>query len=233
MLKAVAAIPKHREPFSTFPEWQKGNTSEGEFCMLGRNIYLKSGLIALVLCFWPAPKALAETPRQQLQGTIDRVMEVMQTIRSAEDIERSKGSLRQILLARFDFAEMARRSLGKHWNNLNGKEGEFVSTFTQFIEGSYMGVLGSYRGEKVVYGQERVEQEFAEVDTRILGGQGTPMEVHYRLHLVGGVWKVYDVVIDHVSLVSNYQSQFSRILRSAPLEELLKKLREKGEGARG
>lgn len=201
--------------------------------MLGRNTYVKSGLIALVLCFWPAPKVFAETPRQQLEGTIDRVMEVMRTIRSVEDIERNKALLRQILLTRFDFAEMARRSLGKHWNNLNGKEGEFVSTFTQFVEGSYMGTLGSYRGEAIIYGREQVDKEYGEVDTKVVGGQGEPIAIRYRLHLVSGQWKVYDVVIDHVSLVSNFQSQFNRILRTASLEELLKKMREKGEKTEG
>lgn len=198
--------------------------------MLGRNTYLKLGLIAMVLCFGPNPRAVADTPKAQVQGTIERVLEVLRTIRSVEDIARNKGLFRQILLDRFDFAEMARRSLGSHWNNLKGKEGEFVSAFTQFIEGSYMGTLGSYRGEKIVYGHERVDQEFAEVDTRVVGGQGAPIEIDYRLHLVGGEWKVYDVVIDQVSLVSNYRSQFRRILHTASLEELLRKLREKGSG---
>lgn len=200
--------------------------------MLGRKTYLKLGFIPILLCLASSPMAM-ETPRQQIQGTMDRIMEVLGTIRSVEDIERNKGLIRQILLARFDFAEMARRSLGKHWNNLKGKEGEFVSTFTQFIESSYMSRLGSYRGEKVVYGREQVDQELAEVDTRVVGGQGAPIQVHYRLHLVGGQWKVYDVVVDQVSLVSNYQSQFNRILRTAPLDELLRKLREKREGMQG
>ncbi len=201
--------------------------------MLGRKLYLKSGLIALALFACPVPKALADTPKEQLQGTMERVMEVLGTIRSAADIERNKNLFRQILSTRFDFAEMARRSLGSHWNNLDGKQNEFVSAFTQFIESSYMGQIGSYRGEAIVYGREQVEQQFAQVDTRVVGGQGAPMEVHYRLHLVGRQWKVYDVVIDHVSLVSNYQSQFNRVLRTVSLDELLRKLREKGEGKEG
>ena len=201
--------------------------------MLGKSVYLKSGLIALALLTCPAPKVLADTPRQQLQGTIERVMEVMQTIRSAEDIERNKALFRQILSTRFDFAEMARRSLGSHWHNLDGKRNEFVSAFTQFIEGSYLGQIGSYRGEAIVYGREEIDNNYGDVDTKVVGGQGEPIAIRYRLHLVGGQWKVYDLVIDHVSLISNYQSQFSRVLRNASLEELLKKLREKGEGKEG
>lgn len=196
--------------------------------MLGRNTYLRVVFIAMVLCFGPNPRAMAETPKAQLQETIERVMEVLQTIRSAEDIATNKGVFQRILLERFDFAEMARRSLGSQWDNLNEKKGEFVLAFTQFIERSYLGRLGSYRGEKIVYGREQVNQEFGKVDTQVVGGRGDPIEVDYRLYLVGGEWKVYDVVIDQVSLVSNYRSQFRRVLQKSSLEELLRRLHEKG-----
>ena len=121
--------------------------------------------------------------------------------------------MRQILLTRFDFAAMAEKSLGNRWNDLKGREGEFVSTFTNFIERSYMGTLGSYRGEKIVYDRDRADGELAEVDTRVVGGRGAPIEIEYKLYLTGGQWKVYDVVIDDVSVVRNYRSQFMRVLR--------------------
>lgn len=201
--------------------------------MLAKNRYVKLGLMALLLWWTPAPKVLAETPKQQLQGTIDRVMEVIRTPQRANDMAQSRELLRQVLLRRFDLVEMARRSLGRHWNRLNGREEEFLIAFAQFVEGSYMSTLGSYRGEKIVYGREQVNKNLAEVDTQVLDPQGDATAVTYRLHLVSGEWKVYDMVIDHVSLVSNYQSQFSRILRTAPLDELLRKLREKREGMQG
>ncbi|MBI4523815.1 MAG: ABC transporter substrate-binding protein [Deltaproteobacteria bacterium] len=196
--------------------------------MLGRTRCLKLGLIVMVLCFGSPSRVMAETPREQLQGTIDRVIEVLQTIRSAEDIEKNKGLLRKILSARFDFTEMARRSLGNRWNDLNEKEGEFVLAFTEFIERAYFGRLGSYQGEKIVYGRERVNRGLAEVNTEVVGGRGDAIGIDYRLHLMNGEWKVYDIVIEHVSVVSNYRSQFRRILQTASLEELLRKLREKG-----
>jgi MlaC protein len=89
-------------------------------------------------------------PQQQLQGTIDRVIEVLQTIRSPHDINKNRNALRQLLLTRFDFVAMAQQSLGNRWSELNGKEEEFVSAFTDFVENGYMSTLGSYRGEKVV-----------------------------------------------------------------------------------
>lgn len=198
--------------------------------MLVRSRYMKLGLIALLVCWTSTPEVLAGSPKAQLQGTIERVMEVLRTIRSVEDLARNKGLLRQILLARFDFAEMARRSLGSHWNHLNGKEGEFVSAFGQFVEGSYFGALGSYQGERIVYGREQVDQKFAQVDTQVVGGRGAPIDLYYRLHLVDGEWKVYDVVIDQISLVSNYRAQFRRVLQTASIEELLRRLREKASG---
>jgi phospholipid transport system substrate-binding protein len=203
---------------------------KGDFRMSAKNKYLIFGLIVLVLFLELTAKASADSAKEQLQSTMDRVIEVLQTIQSAEDIERNKGLVRQILLTRFDFAAMAEKSLGNRWNDLKGKEGEFVAACTNFIERSYMGTLGSYRGEKIVYDRDRADGELAEVDTRVVGGRGAPIEMEYKLHLTGGQWKVYDVVIDDVSVVRNYRSQFMRVLQTASLEELIQKLRTKASG---
>ena len=192
--------------------------------------YLNFGLIVSVLFLAFAPNAAAESPKEQLQGTLDRIIEVLRTIRGPEDIERNRNSLRQLLLTRFDFAAMAQRSLGNRWNDLNGNQQEFVSAFTDFLEHSYMSALGSYRGEKVVYDGDRADGESVEVDTRVVGGEGTPLRIGYKLHLTGGQWMVYDAVIDDVSVVGNYRSQFARILRRSSLEKLTQDLRAKASG---
>ena len=192
--------------------------------------YLNFGLIVSMLFLTFAPNAAAETAKEQLQGTMNRVIEVLRTIRGPEDIERNRNSLRQILLTRFDFAAMAQKSLGNRWKDLNGKEEEFVSAFTDFVEHSYMSTLGSYRGEKVVYDRDRANGESAEVDTRVVGGQGNPIKIEYKLHLTDGQWMVYDAVIDDVSLIGNYRSQFARVLQTASLGELIQNLREKASG---
>ena len=192
--------------------------------------YLNFALIVSVLFLMFAPNAAAETAKEQLQGSIDRVIEVLRTIRSPEDIEGNRNSLREILLVRFDFAAMAKESLGTRWNDLKGKEEEFVSVFTDFVEHSYMSTLGSYRGEKIVYDRDRSDGESAEVDTRVVGGEGNPIKIEYKLHLTDGQWMVYDAVIDDVSLVGNYRSQFARILHRASLEELIQTLHAKASG---
>ena len=187
------------------------------------------GLVLLAL-FTFAPNATAGSPREQLQSTIDRVIEVLRTIRSPADIERNRNLLRRVLLTRFDFATMAQQSLGNRWSELNGTEVEFVSAFTDFVEHSYMSTLGSYRGEKVVYDRDRVDGEVAEVDTRVVGGEGGPIKIGYKLHLTGEQWMVYDAVVDDVSVVGNYRSQFARFLKTASLEELIQNLRAKASG---
>jgi len=191
--------------------------------------YLNLGLIVLVL-FTFAPNATAESPKEQLQGTVDRVIEVLRTIESPRDIEKNRNFLRQILLTRFDYAAMAQQSLGNRWVDLNDKEEEFISVFADFVEHSYMSTLGSYRGEKVVYDRDRVDGASAEVDTRVVGGEGAPIRIEYKLHLTGGEWMVYDAVVDDVSVIGNYRSQFARVLRTASLEQLIQSLRAKASG---
>lgn len=191
-------------------------------------------LKVLMLLFLPllmfSSDALAESPKEQLQKTIDSIIEVLKTIRSPQDIERNRSSLRQLLLTRFDFVAMAQRSLGNRWNDLKGNQQEFVSVFTDFVEHGYMSTLGSYRGEKVVYDHDRVDGESAEVDTRVVGGKGAPIKIGYKLRLAGREWMVYDAVIDDVSVVANYRSQFARILYRSSLEELIEALRAKASG---
>lgn len=193
---------------------------------MGKYSYLKFVVIALAIGFGFSAIAL-ETPKAQLQDTMERVMAITRTFRSEKDFTDNKARLKQIVLPRFDFTEMARGSLGDHWAAVQGKEKEFVAAFVQFAESSYMNALGSYRGEKITYGREQVDKNLAEVETHVLGSSGeTP--IIYKLHLVGDQWKVYDVIIDQVSLVSNYQSQFGRILKTASIDELMRRMREKG-----
>ena len=177
--------------------------------------------------FMFAGNAPAETAKEQLQGTIDRVLGVLRTFRGPEDYEKNRSSLRRVLVTRFDFAAMAEQSLGSRWSDLDDKEDEFVSAFTDFVEHGYMSTLGSYRGEKVLYERDWVDRDAAEVSTRLVGGEGPPIRIRYRLHLTGGQWMIYDAVIDDVSVVGNYRSQFTRVLRTASLNDLIQILRAK------
>jgi phospholipid transport system substrate-binding protein len=191
-------------------------------------------VISAVFCVAPARLSSAEQPTEQIKAAIEQVSQVLQEVVAARGANKDEAveKIRNILLPSFDFAEMAKRSLGDRWKQLNGREDEFIAAFEGFVEGAYMSTLESYRGEKILYLSEKVETDFAQVDTEIVHGAGETVPVSYRLHLVDGHWKVYDVVIENISLTANFRSQFSRILASASLDELLNKLRAKAPARR-
>lgn len=200
--------------------------------MISDKKHLAGALIILSFLWFAHPRlALAEQPMDRIRNAIERVSEVLQDVSAKQGANKDEAvkSIREIVLPSFDFAEMARRSLGDQWKTLDGRQSEFVGAFTEYVESAYMSTLASYRGEKVVYLRESVSQDLAQVDTQVVARKGNPLSVNYRLHLTQGDWKVYDVVVDNISLVSNFRAQFKRILATASLDDLLKKLREKSE----
>jgi phospholipid transport system substrate-binding protein len=197
----------------------------------GRNIFTCALIMLTVLCVGYPPSSLAEQPMDRIKSAIERVSEVLQDVSAKSGANKAEAvqKIREIILPSFDFAEMARRSMGDRWKNLDGRQNEFVGVFAAFVESAYINTLASYRGEKILFLRERVNQNLAQVDTEVVAGKGEPLSVNYRLHLVQDDWKVYDVVVDNISLVSNFHSQFNRILATASFDELLKKLREKSD----
>jgi phospholipid transport system substrate-binding protein len=162
--------------------------------------------------------------------TVDQVLEILNDpeLKSKSAKEERRNRLRQVIYPRFDFAEMARRSLGSTWQRISsGEREEFLKLFTQLLEDAYVRNIESYSGEKVLYGREIQEQEFAEVDTKIVTERGEEFAINYKLHQRDGDWKVYDVMIENVSIVNNYRSQFSRLLARSSFAELLDKIRDK------
>ena len=181
--------------------------------------------VSLIMCLGSA-QAFAGTPIEQIQQTIQQVLLVVNGPSSQIDAER-KGMLRDALMPRFDWSEMAQQALGKHWNNLSGRQYEFVAAFAEFLGNSYIGKIGTYKDEKILFVRESIEKTQAQVDTKIVPGAGEPMSVNYRLHQVQGEWKIYDVVVEDISIIANYRSQFSRILSRGSFDDLLKRLKEK------
>ena len=193
--------------------------------MKGTFVHIKLALAAVMI--FSVSAAAEMSPKAALQDTLERVLAVTRTFDSQQDFIDAKPKLRAIIIPRFDFTEMARRSLGADWNRLQGREQEFVNAFIQFAEASYTNALGSYRGEKMTYGRETIDKDMAQVYTEVVGSSGEATPIVYKMRLVGGDWKVYDVVIDDVSIVSNFRSQFARILKNDSLDVLMAKLRAK------
>ena len=196
------------------------------------NRCFRLGLVTLALWLGGGSVSFADMPTDQVKDTVGRVVTILRdpALAREDKIAERREALRQVILPRFDFSEMARRSLGSHWKNQKERQEEFVAVFTNFVENTYVSKVESFKDEKIVFARERIEQNLAEVGTQIVPSKGEPFSLNYKLHLVGDDWKIYDVVIENISLVNNYRSQFNRILANASFDELLKKLREKGSG---
>lgn len=171
----------------------------------------------------------ASAATEQVKSTIDEVMATLRDpkFEGSEKKAVRREKLRQVILPRFDFTEMAKRALGNNWNRYPDKQSEFVTAFTQLLEDSYADQIEIANGEKIVFLNERTENKFAEVDTKVIspGGEETPMT--YKLHAVESDWKVYDIVVANISIVNSYRSQFNRVLGSASIDDLIKRMKEK------
>ena len=141
-----------------------------------------------------------------------------------ERIER----LKEFITPLFDYEEMARRSLGAHWRRRTpAEQQEFAKLFRAFLERIYSNKVELYDGEKVVFGRETIDQDYAQVDSTVINAKGEEIAVVYRLKRTDGKWKVYDAVVENISIVNNYRSQFDRVISKSSYEELKKMLREK------
>ena len=128
----------------------------------------------------------------------------------------------------FDYDEMAKRALGSHWRNRTpAEQEEFARLFRDFLERIYSDKVDLFKGEKVIFGRETIDRDFAQVESTIIGEKGEGFLVVYRLKQTNGSWKVYDAVIENISIVNNYRSQFDRVITGASYQELVKRLREK------
>ena len=126
-----------------------------------------------------------------------------------------------------DDQEMSKRTLAAHWKPLSPSERQdFVQLFKAFLSDQYAARIEGYAGERVVYLSERTVDGYAEVRTRLVSDKlDFPMD--YRLTNKGGTWYAYDVIVDGVSLVMNYRSQFGKIIGESSFQELLHRLRER------
>jgi phospholipid transport system substrate-binding protein len=180
----------------------------------------------------------AASPREVVETAVGRVIALIQ---SAElqaparrlDVPQQRLEIRRVAAELFDFEEVARRALSRHWAARSLEEqSEFVRLFTDLLERTYLGRIEAYAGETIVYAGETLDGPYATVRSRVLAARrsaDTPLD--YRLHLRGGRWKVYDVLIDHVSFVATYRSEFARILQREPYAALVDRLRKHNDNA--
>jgi phospholipid transport system substrate-binding protein len=195
-----------------------------------RVTYLWQGVVALFLAFVISFQAMAGEPTEQIKQTTDRIISVLTdpSLKEPARAEERRKLIRRAADERFDWDEMARRSLARHWAGRTDEEKrEFTSLFSDLLERTYMDKVEGYSGEKVVYEGETVEGDYGVVKVKILTAKDTEISVEYRVRKKGNAWFIYDVSIEGVSLVNNYRTQFNSIILRSSYQELVKKLRAK------
>jgi phospholipid transport system substrate-binding protein len=201
-----------------------------------KNLLKITFIVLGLLGFFQTAAANAGAPADQLRSTVDQVLVILQDplLKPEGKQKERREQLRQVISARFDFVEMARRSLGPEWRRrTTAEQQEFVNLFTDLLQENYIGTIESYSGDKVNYGREILDQGSAEVQTILTTGGEANYSINYRLHLVSQDWRVYDVVIENISLVNNYRSQFNRVIGKSSYEELVRSMKEKTLSGRG
>ena len=187
-------------------------------------------LVVLLSCLLlPAPSR-ADSPTEQVRATVDRVLILVRdsSRKSAGQKQDLRAQLAEVIYPRFDFAEMAKRSLGPHWGRRTAEEQqEFVKIFAGLLGRSYADNIESYSSQNVLYTREVEDKDYAEVDTKIVADKRADVSINYKLHSVNKQWKVYDLVIENISLVNNYRSQFDRVIARSSFEDLLRIMKEK------
>lgn len=185
-------------------------------------------LITLVLStFFSASLAIAG-PSDDVKKTVDEVVRIVASKEMKQNEQKRRQALKKTISLVFDYSEMAKRSLGKHWNPRTPEEKKrFAELFATLLENSYAGKIESYNNEKIVYLKEVVDGDHAEVKSKVVTAKRDEFTLDYRMINQNGKWMAYDVVIEGVSLVSNYRTQFNKIITSGGYSELVKKLETK------
>ncbi|MBI4643339.1 MAG: ABC transporter substrate-binding protein [Deltaproteobacteria bacterium] len=174
--------------------------------------------------------ARAESPTDAVKSVVDEAIRILKdpSLKAPALKKQRRDRVKQVVDRRFDYEEMAKRSLGASWRSLSaGQRQEFVRLFAQLLEASYSDKIMNYSDEKVQYAPEiKDDDDYAEVRTMVLR-KNDRIPMNYRLMRKSQGWMVYDVVIEGVSLVSNYRSQFSQVIRESSYNELVRRLRTK------
>src|SRR4030043_1876233 len=186
--------------------------------------------ITFILCLIFPSYAFAGVPLETVKGYADKVLDVLRdpALKAEAAKKTKKDKLRAISEKMFDFTELSKRTLAQNWSKFNPEQQkEFVELYTTFLGDAYVNKIMAYSDEKIVFSKEVVlTEKTVEVQSSVLRKNGD-IPLYYRVILKDGVWRVYDIIIEGVSLINNYRSQFREILSNKTPESLLETLREK------
>lgn len=194
------------------------------------------GLLTIISLALAVNVAMAADPTEVTKQVIEKALDILNDPNLAGPALKNRRfqTVKQLVDRHFDYREMAKRSLGPTWNKINrGQQDEFVRLFAELLEASYADKIDRYaKRVRIDYTGESLDGEYAEVRTVVVRPNDR-IPLNYRLLNESGTWMVYDVVIEGVSLVSNYRSQFSRIISESSYADLVKRLRTKVNEQRG
>ena len=168
------------------------------------------------------------------RGTINRSIEILMRpdLQGDAKEQERRALLRKELYPRFDFEESSRRALGSDWKDRTSDEQrEFIEVFKELLVDSYASKIERYKGGKLVFDQERMILPYAELRTKIVTTKGEQCNVKFRVSEHAGDWRIYDIVIEGVSLVGNYRSQFADMLSKYSFSEMMERLKKTEKAA--
>jgi phospholipid transport system substrate-binding protein len=189
-------------------------------------------ILSLLLILSIAVSSWAVEPMEAIKQTTNKILNIVTNpvLKPPSKTAEREKLIREAVDERFDWEEMARRSLAAHWAKRTPEEKkEFVPLFSDLLERTYMKKVEDYSGEKVLYEGETKDGDYAVVKVKIVTKQNKDILVEYRLKKEGTNWLIYDVSILGVSLVNNYRTQFNSIISQSSYENLVKRLKEKVE----
>ena len=180
----------------------------------------------MTLCL-AANATVASDPMALVKTTVNRVVSVLQDKATPQQTRRVQ--LLDLVAGRFDFADMARQSLGTHWNQLTpAQRNEFVPLFTSFMEAAYLNKIEGYSGQPIQFIKESSDGPgYAQVSTSVVQQDKQPIRIDYRLKQEGDQWRVYDVTVDDISITANYRNQFNRVIDNQGYDALVTAMRNK------
>lgn len=187
-----------------------------------QTVRLLGGVLAVLAVVGPA---WAGPPTDQVRQYTDQVQKILEDPVLKQGDKRA--AVRKVAVEVFDVNETAKRALGLHWQSRTPAEREeFVQLFADLLERTYISKIDLYGGERLKYTSETVDRDFAVVRAKVLTNRGTEVPVEARMLKRAEQWYIYDIIIENVSLIGNYRTQFDRIIRTASFQELVRKLKE-------
>lgn len=197
-----------------------------------RRVWLGAYLSTLGLGLVLVHPVAAGVPMDLVKTGIDRVLSLVQDpeLRKPANTLERRRRVRAVANDLFDWQETGKRALARHWNTRTPQQrAEFSALFSDLIERSYVRKIEAYSGERILYTGESIDGDVATVNTKLVSRSGADIPIDYRLQREGDTWRIYDVLIEGVSLVSNYRSQFNRIIQQSGYDDLIRKMKTKQE----